>query len=259
MSDGQPRSCLYRGRVMHHRLRPVGHRFTYRVFSLYLDLDELPELDRRLRLFSAERWNLLGFKNRDHGPRDGSPLKPWVLERLAESGITLARPKIRLLCFPRLLGYVFDPLSIYFCFDGETLAALLYEVKNTFGEQHTYAFAVQTPGPDGRITPHGCAKRFYVSPFVDMDMRYRFHLAAPGERLKVVIRETQGGELLLLASQIGDRLPLTDASLAKVMTRDILMTLKVIIGIHVEALRLWRKGVPLYARPVGVTPQPRSG
>src|SRR3954469_19455317 len=109
------RSCLYQGRVMHHRLRPVRHRFTYRVFSLYLDLDELAAVDRASRLLSVERFNLLSFKAADHGPRDGSPLKPWLLARLAEQGIVLDRPRVMLLCFPRLLGFVFNPLSIYFC------------------------------------------------------------------------------------------------------------------------------------------------
>ena len=156
------RSCLYRGVVMHHRRRPVDHRFAYRVFSLYLDLDELPLLGEHLRLLSVERPNLLSFHNRDHGARDGSPLRPWVAAQLAGAGIRLARPRIMLLCFPRLLGYVFNPLSVYFCHEDERLAAIVYEVKNTFGGQHAYVVPVrpEVPGP----VAHEVQKAFYVSP-----------------------------------------------------------------------------------------------
>jgi DUF1365 family protein len=239
---------MYQGRVMHHRLRPVGHRFTYRVFSLFLDLDEAEAVGRRLWLLSIERPNLLSFRSRDHGARDGSPLKPWVLDRLAEAGIVLDRPSIRLLCFPRLFGYVFNPLSIYFCYEAERLAAVLYEVKNTLGGQHTYVFRVRHAGSGSRLTAHGCAKEFYVSPFIDMAARYEFHLAEPGRRLAVVIKETEHGQPLLIASQSGERRPLTDRSILACLATDLLMTFKVFLGIHVEALRLWRKGVPLFAR-----------
>ena len=130
---------------MHHRLRPVRHRFTYSVFSLYLDLDDIGRIAGSLRLLSVERRNLLSFHAADHGARDGSPLRPWVLARLSERGITLRSPRIRLLCFPRLFGYVFNPISVYFCYDGPALAAVVYEVKNTFGGQHVYAFPVALP------------------------------------------------------------------------------------------------------------------
>ena len=248
MTEPAMRSCLYQGRVVHHRLRPVRHRFSYRVFSLYLDLDELDTLDRRLRLFSVERPNLLSFKAADHGARDGSPLKPWVLARLAEQGIALARPRIVLLCFPRVLGFVFNPLSVYFCYDGDALAAVLYEVKNTFGGQHVYAFRVRRAGSGGRLAAHSCAKAFYVSPFIDMAARYHFHLAEPGERLAVVIRESERDEPLLIASQVGERRELTDRTILRCLAGDLFMTLKVVIGIHVEALRLWLKGAPLFSR-----------
>jgi hypothetical protein len=248
MTDAAVHSCLYQGRVMHHRLRPVPHRFTYRVFSLFLDLDEAAAVNRRLWLLSVERPNLLSFRAKDHGARDGSPLKPWVLARLAEAGIVLDDPRVRLLCFPRLLGYVFNPLSIYFCYDAERLAAILYEVKNTFGGQHTYAFRVRRAGAGDRLAAHGCAKDFYVSPFIDMDARYAFHLAEPGRRLAVVIKETERGEPLLVASQSGERRPLTDGSILACLATDLLMTFKVFLGIHIEALRLWRKGAPFFSR-----------
>jgi DUF1365 family protein len=241
---------------MHHRLRPVRHRFTYRVFSLFLDLDELEVVDRRLRLLSIERWNLLSFRAADHGARDGSPLQPWVLDRLAEAGITLPRPVIRLLCFPRLFGYVFNPISVYFCYDGERLAAIVYEVKNTFGGQHAYTFSVRRAGSGDRLAAHGCAKDFYVSPFIDMDARYEFQLAEPGRRLAMVIKETERGLPLLIASQSGEQRPLTDRAIVACLTADLFMTFKVFLGIHLEALRLWWKGVPLFTREPRQFPAP---
>lgn len=248
MTASAGHSCLYQGRVMHHRLRPVRHRFTYRVFSLLLDLDELDAVDRRLWLLSIERANLLSFRAADHGARDGSPLKPWVLGQLADAGIELARPSIRLLCFPRLLGYVFNPISVYFCYDGGRIAAIVYEVKNTFGGQHVYAFRVHRAGGGDRLAVHGCVKDFYVSPFIDMDARYEFHVADPGRRLTVVIKETERELPLLIASQSGERQPLTDRAIFGCLATDLLMTFKVFLGIHVEALRLWWKGAPLFAR-----------
>ena len=254
MNVAAPSSCLYQGRVMHHRLRPVRHRFTYRVFSLLLDLDELDAVDRRLRLLSVERPNLLSFRAADHGARDGSPLKPWVLAQLDAAGIALACPTVRLLCFPRLLGYVFNPISVYFCYDDGRLAAMVYEVKNTFGGQHVYSFKVARAGAGGRLAVHGCAKDFYVSPFIDMEARYEFHVAEPGRRLAVVIKETERGLPLLIASQSGERQPLTDRAIFGCLATDLFMTFKVFLGIHVEALWLWWKGAPLFAREPRPTP-----
>jgi DUF1365 family protein len=153
-----------------------------------------------------------------------------------------------LLCFPRVLGYVFDPLSVYFCYDGNALAALVYEVKNTFGGQHVYAFRARRAGRGGRLAVHACAKDFHVSPFLGMAARYRFHLAEPAERLAVVIRATEGDAPLLVASQAGERRKLRDRTILGCLAGDLFMTLKVVVGIHVEALRLWRKGAPLFPR-----------
>ena len=136
-------SSVYFGTVLHQRLRPVRHELSYRVFSLLLDLDEIPALAARLRLFSHNRFNLFSFHDRDHGARRPGPSRLHIEGQLARAGIALDGGAIRLLCFPRVLGYVFNPLSIYFCHhrDGE-LRAILYEVKNTFGEQHGYLIPV---------------------------------------------------------------------------------------------------------------------
>ena len=244
--------ALYLGRVMHARLRPFRHRFAYRVFTCLFDVDALPALGRRMRLFSHNRFNLFSFHDRDHGARDGSALRPWVEARLAEAGIELAGGAIRLLCFPRLLGYVFNPLSIFFCHapDGR-LAAIVYEVKNTFGDQHCYVLAVGA-GDDGAPVVQRTDKIFYVSPFIEMDCTYRFRLNAPDERLAVLIRQTDPKGELLVATLTGTRRPLDDRQLLGAFLRHPLMTLKVIAAIHWEALRLWLKGARLVPRPDAV-------
>lgn len=245
-----PQSCLYFGEVMHRRRRPVRHRFVYRVFSLLLDLDEIPALGRRLRVLSHNRFNLFSFDDRDHGFRDGSAVRPWVEQQLCGAGIVCDAAKIFVLCFPRIFGYVFNPLTIYWCHDaGGVLRAIVYEVKNTFGEQHAYALPVRGVRADGTIGQQA-DKEFYVSPFIDMDMRYDFQLKAPEARLSVAIRESDAAGELLVATQVGQRRILSDSGLLRAFFAFPLMTLKVIAGIHWEALRLWRKGAALVARPV---------
>ena len=243
------KSRLYEGTVMHQRLRPVRHRFSYRVFSVLLDLDELPLIERRMRLLRVERPGLLSFRAKDHGARDGSPLKPWAEARFAEAGIG-PPARIELLCFPRLWGFVFNPLSVYFAYDaGDDLIGVLYEVKNTFGGQHAYVLPADaaTRGADGRVR-HAVDKSFYVSPFIDMAASYHFALRPPRETLDLVIRETGPEGLFFTASQNGQMRPLDDRLLAACLLRNLAMTFKVIGGIHVEALRLWLKGAPYHPK-----------
>lgn len=242
--------ALYIGRVMHERFRPCRHRFAYRVFSLYLDVDRLSQLSARLRLFSRGRFNLFSFHERDHGPRDGSALRPWVERHLALYGISLDGGAIRLLCFPRILGYVFNPLSVYFCHGpAGDLRAVLYEVRNTFGQSHSYLVAVPEGHEEGMPLTQTARKVFHVSPFLDLSGEYRFRLRAPDETLSLVIRESDGAGDLLLATHAAKRRPLTDAALLVAFLRHPLMTLKVIAAIHWEALRLWRKGARFHRLP----------
>lgn len=245
--------CLYTGRVYHARLKPFRHEFRYRVFSLYLDLDGIPALAQKLRLFSHNRGNLLSFHDKDHGSRDGSPLRPWVEAAVAARGLDLKGGPISVLCFPRLFGYVFNPLTIYFCHRPEdgALAALVYEVKNTFGQQHAYVIPVTGPGraEDGRAVEQATDKRFYVSPFIDMDCRYRFRVRPPGERLSVLIRQADREGEVLVAAQTGRRRRLGDGALLRAVATHPLMTHKVVAAIHWQALRLWLKGAKFHRKP----------
>lgn len=243
-------SCLYLGRVVHTRLRPFLHSFRYRVFSMLIDLDDLPQLDGKLRFFAHNRRGLFSFHDADHGPRDGTALRPWLDAQLDAAGADWPRGRVRLLCFPRLFGYVFNPLSIWFCSDRDgRLRAILYEVKNTFGEQHCYLLDLPPDHPPGSEINQHCAKGFYVSPFIDMDCSYAFRLREPDERLSVLIRQSDRQGELLLASQSGQRAALTDLQLLKAFFAYPLMTVKVIAAIHWEALWLWAKGARLRRRP----------
>lgn len=243
------RSCLYLGQVMHRRLRPFSHRFAYRVFSLLLDLDDLPRLDGAFRLLRVNGTGILSFHERDHGPRDGSPLKPWITHRLAEAGIDLDGGAIRLLCFPRMFGYVFNPLSVWFCHrrDG-TLAAVLYEVANTFGQMHHYLIPTATAVSEQTPIDQHCAKTFYVSPFLPVEGGYSFRLRPPGERLSLAMRHATAEGTLLVAVHEARRAALDDRALLRALLAYPLMTFKVIAAIHWQALRLWRRGAPRYRR-----------
>jgi DUF1365 family protein len=239
---------------MHKRLTPVSNRFIYRVFSFYLDLDRIDDLDRRLRLFSRNRRNLFSFWDRDHGPRDGSPLRPWIDSLLSQADIDPGSLRVSLLCFPRLFGYAFNPLSIWFCrcAQGE-LRAVIYEVRNTFGEHHHYLFRVQSMA-GGEPFEHSCGKQMYVSPFIDEEATYYFRLYPPGEKFILQIREYKGTDEVLVATQIGERAPLSDGWLARILITHPFMTAKVIVGIHWQAFRLWRRGVGFHSYKPTVTP-----
>ena len=239
-------SALYTGTVAHRRLRPKPHRLRYRVFSLLLDIDEIPALCARLRLLSHRRFNLFSFNERDHADGSSEPLRDWVEGRLGQAGIDLDGGPIRLLAMPRVLGYGFNPISVWFCYrrDG-SLIALLHEVHNTFGERHTYLLPVAA-GDNATTITQSCAKTFHVSPFMAMDMLYDFRVHAPDETLSLAIRGSDADGPLIVASLTARRNELTDAALLRAFVRTPLLTLKVIGGIHWEALRLWIKGIRLH-------------
>lgn len=243
----EPAHRVYFTRVMHRRLFPVQYRFVYPVFSLLLDLDLLDRVPSRL--LSVGRFNLLSFRPQDHGPRDGSPLKPWVEELLAGRGIELAGGRVQLLCMPRILGYGFNPISLWYCHHADgRLRAVVAEVNNTFGEHHFYLLA---NGGRPIVWPlHGEAvKCFHVSPLIGMEARYRFRLSRPNDALAVLIREYQDGRLMLVASQTGHGEPLSDRALLRALARTPLMTFKVMAAIHWQALKIWLKGAPIFSKP----------
>ena len=239
-------SCLYFGHVVHQRLRPVAHSFRYPVCGLLVDLDELAELDQRLAFFSFNRPNVFGFCDRDHGPRDGSPLRAWIDRHLAEVGIDVSEGAVRMLCFPRLFGYVFNPLTVWYCYHRSgRLAALVLEVSNMAHQSHSYLLSVDSGHGDGWISA-SFAKQFYVSGFIGMDARYEVRVLDPGDRMGVAVREFEHADETLIAAWDGRRVALTDASLLYTLARFPLMTFKISAAIYWQALRLISKKVPLY-------------
>ena len=243
-------ATLYVGEVMHARLKPMGHRFNYRVMSLLIDLDRLAEADRQSQLFGVNRTALYSFHEADHGVRDGSSLRAFAQRCAAEQGLDLAGGRVLLLCYPRLLGYTFNPLSVYFCHNaGGELAMMIYEVRNTFGDIHAYALPLK---PD-EISDAGVRqqhdKLFYVSPFIEMAMRYHFRISPPGRDVKLRILETDGDGPLLSATFNGRRRTLNTGQLLRAFLGFPLVTFKIMAAIHWEALRLWIKGARLVPRP----------
>ena len=241
-------SACYSGVVRHARVRPRLHRLRYDIFNLLLDLDELPALSRRLRLFGFDRAALLSFYQRDHGGGTETGLRAWVDQHLRDARLPVGGA-VRLLCMPRVLGHSFNPLSVYFCHDpAGALRAILYQVNNTFGQRHSYLIPVSGDGAPGPVH-QTCRKEFYVSPFMDMDLRYRFAVEAPGARVGITIIVSDADGPLLTAAFHGERQALTDRVLLRQVLRMPLLGLKVVAGIHWEALKIWCKGISLRPRP----------
>lgn len=241
---------LYVGEVLHRRLRPSTHSLKYNVYMLHADLDRLDELGRTSRLLSVNGWNVLSFRETDHGPAGEGSLATRMRQLVRARGLAWDGAEITLIGMPRLFGFVFNPLSIYFCRNADgRLASIVYEVRNTFGGMHHYAVDV---APETVGTIHQAAeKAFYVSPFLPMEMRYRFHVKPPAERFTIAIEDHDGDGLMLTASMSLRREELSDRTIARLLARFPLMTLKVIAGIHWEALKLWRKRIPFHSRPGG--------
>jgi len=236
-------SCIYIGNVVHKRFKPKKHFFKYSVFSIFLDLDEINELEKEISFFSYNKFNILSFFDKDHGNRDGSSIKDWIIQVLQKKNISTKNIKIKILCYPRIFGYVFNPLSIFFIYDTDSNPiAILYEVKNTFGEQHTYVFKINIKD---RHISNNCKKKFYVSPFMDLESKYFFKVLIPNERLSVIIDQRDKEGKLLFASQDGERVKISSKNLLISYLKHPLMTLKIISAIHYEALKLWIKGVKL--------------
>jgi uncharacterized protein len=243
-------AALYFGDVMHARLKPFAHRFSYRVMGLLIDLDRLDEADSLSPLFAVNRAALQSFHEKDHGPRDGSSLRAFAQRSAAAHGIDLTGGRVQLLCYPRLLGYAFNPLSVYFCraASGE-LALIIYEVRNTFGEMHHYVLPVTAAERNTQVIRQTQDKLFYVSPFIGQAMRYHFRIQPPSERVRLRILETDAEGPLLAATFSGERRALTGVALFCAAALLPLVTFKIMAAIHWQALRLWLKGANLVVRP----------
>ena len=239
-------SCIYNGEVTHTRFKPVRHFLKYKTFSLLIDLDEINILDKSIGIFSHNKFNIFSFYDKDHGDRDGGNLKDWVISNLKKFRIKENITNIKVLCYPRILGYVFNPLSIFYCYEKDKLVAIFYEVKNTFNEQHTYIFKIK----NNEQIIQKCRKKFYVSPFMDMKTFYNFKLLNPNDKLSVFIKQTDADGTILTATQTGDKKEFSYKQLAINFLKYPLMTIKIISSIHYEALLLWKKGAIYRKRDV---------
>ena len=243
-------SFIYSGNVVHKRFKPKVHYFKYKVFSLLIDLSEIESLEKNLKIFSFNKFNIISFYNKDHGPRDGSSIKDWVINNLKKNNIETNDIQIKLLCYPRILGYVFNPLSVFYIYDKNlNLISILYEVKNTFGEQHTYIFKT---GIRHNLLQHMCKKKFHVSPFIEMNCIYFFRILKPGNKISVIIDQNDEDGKILYASQDGVKSELTNVNLIKSYLKHPLMTFKIILAIHFEAFRIWTKGIKFIKKKIKI-------
>ncbi len=238
---------LYIGQTVHERRQPFTHRFNYRISSLMVDLERLNDAAKLSRFFSVEKFNLYSFFERDHGARDGSSLLEWARARFSDAGLAIGDAKVRLLCAPRVLGYVFNPLSIYFAEDRETneLKGVIYQVHNTFGDAHAYV----APCSGQSAERQAVEKIFHVSPFFDVGGRYEFTLRQPDDRFKLSILKERKDGSDFLATMAMNRVDLTTSTLMGLFVSQPFSTLKTISAIHLEALKLWAKGAKYHSRP----------
>ena len=251
-------SSLYFGNVIHSRLRPKRHRLRYKAFWLLLDIDAIEPSAGRLRFLSRNRFNLFSVHDRDYGAASEGSLREQVDHALLRDGGQREAGRVLLLTMPRILGYAFNPLSVYFCYGADgRLATIIYEVHNTFGERHKYVMAVDPTAVHAVL--QGCEKTFHVSPFMAMEVAYAFRVNPPGERISIAIQGSDADGPIINTVLAGERAELTDAGLLRAFFSIPLLTLKVILAIHWEALRMWLKGFRVFPHPAdrseGVYPE----
>jgi DUF1365 family protein len=239
-----PETCLYFGEVVHKRLNPIRHELRYRVFNVFMDIDDLEACAGRLWLFSYNRFNLFSLSDYNHGPGDGTPIRQhvWDLVRNTTAGTEIS--KIFMFCYPRVLGYVFNPLTVYYAYDAKDhLRLMIYEVNNTFGGRHSYVI------PVAEGFAQSAPKHFFVSPFNAVEGQYKFHFTAPAGRMALGVSLSANGTPILNAYVSGMRRTLSDSNLLKAFLEVPFLTLKVIGAIHLQAMRLLWKGLRLKPRP----------
>jgi DUF1365 family protein len=239
---------LYTCDVHHRRHFPKKYNFDYKVFSFLLDIDAYKK-DKPSSTLSFDRFNLFSVYTKDHGPRDGSEWRPWIDRILDSHKLSKAKHQIKFLCFPRILGYSFNPLSLWYCFgEDQKLYAVICEVSNTFGEHHHYVIHNDNLPYTGKVKATK-KKNFHVSPFINMDAEYKFTIGNPTDDLLIVINEYQGNELMLTASQLGKQKKIDTPHLLGQFFRIPLMTMKIMWMIHWQALKIWIRGGIYHKKP----------
>ncbi|MEP3525622.1 MAG: DUF1365 domain-containing protein [Hyphomicrobiales bacterium] len=240
---------LYVGSVMHARLKPFVHRFTYSVFNILIDIDQLAQASQKSSLFAVNKFAPVSFYEKDHGDEHATGLSNYIRHCLSNAGLEESPDRIQLLCYPRIFGYVFNPISIYFCSKNGKLIAMIYEVRNTFRGKHIYVEPVQ----NGQLSSAGlkqeCDKLLHVSPFIEMKMRYFFRTQMPEEQISFRILENDQQGPLLSAALKAKRHDFTSTSLAMQLIKKPFLTFKVVFAIHFEAMKLWFKGAKFYQNP----------
>ena len=243
-------SAIYSGTLRHRRFKPTRHEFTYPVFMTFLDIDRIPELMRVSPFASYNRFNWASFCERDHFGDPTSPLRERLRADAAAEGIRLPDGPIFLLTHLRHLGYIFNPISLFYCYSGEErLETILAEVNNTFGESHNYWLSATNQLPSSNAHVHRCPKVMHVSPFMPMKLDYRFVLPPPGERLIAQMNTLEGEHSIFDATLRLQREPWSARALHRALLRFPWVTAKVIAAIHWEALRLYCKKVPVFTHP----------
>ena len=235
-----PTNCIYKGTLMHHRLVPREHKFTYNIFYTFINVDDLDHLKKKYTFFSYNHFNIFSIYDSDHGFRNKKTIKFWLKNILKKIGIKQMNTKIFLLTMPRIFGYAFNPLSIFFCYDLKgNIKAIIYEVKNTFNEQHCYVFKIKDSFSKKIIFKHTCQKKFHVSPFLDMKAKYNFTISKPGKNFNSSINMQKKETNIFLAMLKCKYQKINLKNLIFLLIKYPFLTIKVVLAIYYEAIKLF--------------------